>query len=397
MKKIILPFIFFFNTMVFGQGKSILVFDLIDGTIDSITNITYDKTILSENTIYNKGCFNKNIEKLNNTSPESNLYPGSQFTQKKRASSDFDLTNFPIRTSVKIFQTNNNYKQHLCSGSLISKRHVITAAHCVSNLNTNQLIFDSIYVSPVFDNGKFNANFNGSYVTKVYFLRNWSLTGEDIAILELDEPIGELTGWISIGFNKIDTSLKKGVFYKFSYPTATNLIIDSNEYNGDTLYYNYGVLDNLTEHRISITNATGIGGESGSSIIEIENGEKYITYGVLSLASNLSHSRINNWRYYAIKSIIGDDLIIENKDLSKKFIVYPNPANNVVHLRSIKNVEVLELILFDNTGRKCVVQNNFKCSTDIDISSLPNGIYFLSITTNDSITIKKIIKTGAKN
>ena len=383
---------FLICNMVDGQEKSILVFDLVNQTLDSITNITYDNSILSESTPHNVGCFSPSTAPLNTDLPTSNVFPGSQFTRKKRASLDFDLNSFPIRTSVKIFRVFSDSLGDLCSGSMISKRHVITAAHCVSNLNTNELNYDSLFVSPVFDNGEFNENFQSSLVTKVYFFSNWTLNGEDIALLELEEPIGELTGWVSIGFTADDADLKDGVFYKFSYPTFTNPNLDPNEYNGDTLYYNYGAVDNVTENRISITNAVGVGGDSGSSIIKVENGESYISYGVLSLALNITHSRINNWRYYAIKSIIEEELSTENIYSDSDFIVYPNPTNNIINVKKPEELEVLDLMLFDSMGRECKIQKDPSSCLMLDMSHLASGIYYLKLTSSAITVTKRIIK-----
>jgi hypothetical protein len=69
MKQSALLFICLQWAIVNGQEKPILVFDLVNQTLDSITNISYDNTILSENTIYNTGCFNSSTEILNNIPP----------------------------------------------------------------------------------------------------------------------------------------------------------------------------------------------------------------------------------------------------------------------------------------------------------------------------------------
>lgn len=376
--------------MAFCQ-KNLLVFDLVNNTVDTIAAVDYDTTILSETTPYHTGCYNSIVTPLNTTPPETNVFPESQFTLKRRAADDFDLTSYPIRTSVKLFRNDDDSLYNLCSGSIISKRHVITAAHCVSNPQTGELFLDSLYASPVFDNGAFNDTFAGSYTSKIYFFEGWNLGGEDIAILELEEPIGEQTGWLSIGFNSADAMLTDGIFYKFSYPVAAFPPADPNRYNGDTLYYKYGVVDLNGEDLITIPNAILAGGESGSSIIKIVNEETYTTYGVLALAGNASHGRINNWRYYAIKSIIADDLTIAGGE--DDITVYPNPTTGRIRLKSTTPTEILELSLYNPAGRQCFFQEVIPPSPELDLTPLAEGTYILRIKTAGKTITKRVVKT----
>jgi V8-like Glu-specific endopeptidase len=392
---LIVLFALLLATKTYGQ-KTVLVFDLVNGTVDSITNLTYDSTILSAQTNFHLGNLNSNIETLEQTPPVSNVYFGTEFTLKRQASLDYDLTNFPIRTSIKLFAEENDTLKNNCSGSMISRRHVLTAAHCVSGINTSSLNVDSLYVCPVYDNGDFSADFNCSYVQKVYFFRDWSLNGEDFAVLELEEAIGETTGWIGIGFNATDSLLTQGIFYKFSYPSISLLSIDTNEYNGDTLYYNYGVSDFVNPNFIGILNTNGIPGESGSSIIKVENGSTYTTYGALSYSTNLQHSRLDNWEYYAIESIIHDDLVVGIPEPinAPELEVFPNPTTGQVWLQNIKKREILELTLIDNLGRTILSKRHFNPEFSLSLSTLPEGIYYIKVVTNNATITRKIIKSS---
>ena len=383
------------SATTYSQEQRLLSFDLITGVVDTLEMPDFDSTILNERTNFNMGKLNSDWCVLESTPPTGNNYHNSSFTKKRQASKDYDLNSFPVRTSVKLFEWANDSINDNCSGIMISRKHVLTAAHCVADFNANTLRTDSLFVCPVFDNGTQNPDFECSWVRKVFYFENWNMSQTDFAVLELETPIGEETGWVSIGFNDVDSSLLDGIFYRFSYPAITIPFIDPNIYNGDTLYYNYGVADLANEHFLGISNTSGLPGESGSSLVKVVNNDFYTSYGVSSFSSNLLHSRFTNWKYFAFKSIIINDIGLGITENGKENIttVFPNPTSGYLTVVCQDNKIIKRINIFDVNGRKVMEKLFSSNQISLDLSGLPKGLYLLIAHIGNHKIVKKIIKT----
>ena len=354
----------------------------------------FDTLISQEETQFNTGELNANFNDLSMVPPLWNIFEDSQFTHKRQASLDYNINNYPLRTSIKLFRVENDSLKSKCSGIMIGKQHVLTATHCVAALNKDSLLYDSLVVCPAPDNGELNPNFNCSPVSKIYFFENWDLSITDLALLELSLPIGLQTGWVSIGFDSNDTSLLNGIFYKFSYPVKTLPEIDSNSYNGDTLYYGYGIADLATENNLGIANTNAIPGESGSSLVKIENNTRYTSYGVLTWSANMMHCRFTNWKFYTFKSIIENrsQLSLPRNFRDSSISLYPNPTNGLLNIYIPQMHSVCSVSLMDISGRKLIDRRNPDNTLQLDLTGFQNGTYVLIIDVGDKWIVEKVIK-----
>lgn len=69
--------------------------------------------------------------------------------------------------------------------------------------------------------------------------------------------------------------------------------------------------------------------------------------------------------------------------------LYPNPSSNQIQIANLSNLNIISCSIKDITGKLISKQSNSK---SIDISMLPNGLYFVEIHTDKGLLTKKIIK-----
>ena len=75
------------------------------------------------------------------------------------------------------------------------------------------------------------------------------------------------------------------------------------------------------------------------------------------------------------------------------FSIYPNPADDLITV-TLSNEELVDFVLFDNTGRVVQQQQLNQLTNAIDLSTLSKGVYVITLTTQSgtSTTKKMVIK-----
>ena len=88
---------------------------------------------------------------------------------------------------------------------------------------------------------------------------------------------------------------------------------------------------------------------------------------------------MGRWGYF-----VGID---ENQEVALN--VYPNPAQNVIHIEGLDDASCNEIMIYDVTGRSV---KQFVYSNELNVSELQNGVYMIRIIMNDgSVKTSKLL------
>lgn len=78
-------------------------------------------------------------------------------------------------------------------------------------------------------------------------------------------------------------------------------------------------------------------------------------------------------------------------DKAVELSVYPNPVVDKVFVESVEDINSIEV--FNSIGKRLKVQRENNSQSEIDFSSLDNGVYYLRISlANGNVVTEKILK-----
>jgi hypothetical protein len=111
---------------------------------------------------------------------------------------------------------------------------------------------------------------------------------------------------------------------------------------------------------------------------DVDNFPKSYSYKDWNITGTKVTSGDSTFYYY--HTVLGiNDLMAQNGNLT----VYPNPASSPAQS---------QLSIMNLNGEALITRQITEPKTQIDISSLPNGVYFVRVTNDKTIVTGKIIK-----
>ena len=392
MKLPILFFISLFSINFSLAQDSLVVYDVIHQNLQLHPPVTYDTSISFNTTQHAIGSLGNRIPlPLSPPSPPL-LHPSSLFSAIAPAHNFYDISDYPIRTGVLLRQLDQDtITGPLCSGIMVGPDMVLTAAHCVKHISNGSWHGDSIMIAPAYDNGHFHPTLPTSTGIKYYMLQRsfYNFLQRDLALIQLREPIGLQIGWIGMAYQEDLSYFDQRIFHKLSYPSSIDYADTSKVYNGDTLFYNYGhinTLNILPSHQLGVLSATGIGGQSGSSLFYTDNDSSYYTFGVMSLSTNYRHAQLTAQAFYTFQHVLqqyGTLTNVHPLTTPTEAHAAPNPfqSETTIYFENPQGLSYqFELI---NTQGQCIYTRSDITTSSISLQrqNWSAGLYFFRLKT----------------
>jgi len=183
--------------------------------------------------------------------------------------------------------------------------------------------------------------------------------------------------------NKLFENISTEENQKPTPPTLLNL-----EQNGNRIHFSWeGANDDKTptealQYEIRVGTASGLGDIAKYKVttpfwyLDLEEVPETIFWSVRSMDASKVYSEYSD----------ENELSNQELNIAGEFKLYPNPAKDIVYLKSDQKVDSVELFTLNGQRMKIEMRND-----QINVSQLPKGIYVLKIQSGQCIVSKKLI------
>jgi hypothetical protein len=81
-----------------------------------------------------------------------------------------------------------------------------------------------------------------------------------------------------------------------------------------------------------------------------------------------------------------------NEPQESRFSLYPNPVTDKITVETSSTPTQSQLSIMNVNGQQLITRHITEPKTQIDISNLPSGVYFVRLTNNRTVEVGKFIK-----
>ena len=117
--------------------------------------------------------------------------------------------------------------------------------------------------------------------------------------------------------------------------------------------------------------------------------ENFYEYFVSIDATTCANDPFQNPAVRSNQEYVNPNLVIKENDwLSTAITIYPNPATEYLNISVTDDLELKEVVVYNTLGQRLMVSKQ----DQIDVSTLPSGVYYLSIETNQGRVNKTLVR-----
>lgn len=215
-----------------------------------------------------------------------------------------------------------------------------------------------------------------------------AFAASDMKGLQIKEPLQNGSLGNTMVFN-FPTNAKKDIKFSFAaineLTNATGILIDYSTNAGAPVWLTAG----LASSTLPLTGTYQLFEIDFSSIATANNNPDFKIRlrftGINMTADTGARITFNNIAVYGTAMTLG---VAQNN--VQLFSVYPNPASEVVNVVGINQVGVVSYKIFAIDGKQ--IKEGKVENSQVDLTSLSNGLYLLQLETEGKIEIKKISK-----